>query len=98
MFLSPNLSEEELKTVCAQSPIGYSAWFHAAAIEQWDLSQPQPWWVDSTWCYAHEIKSVESIASFPMKDSLIDIADSSSTIYYEQLTMMQGERWISEGF
>jgi subtilisin family serine protease len=98
VFLSPKLSKEELKTVCVQSPIGYSAWFHAAAIEQWDLSQPQPWWVDSTWCYTPDIIAIESTASFPIKDSLVETTDSSSTIYYAQLTMMQGERWITEGF
>ena len=99
LFLSPTLKYEDFGNVCAKTPVGYSSWFHAVGVEGWSLEDEQPYWVDSTWCYSRELETVSIASDTADLDSVwVQNSDSAARVYYEQITMMQGEQWINQGF
>lgn len=99
LFLAPSLNYDDLGKVCQHVPVGYSSWFHAVGVQDWNMSIEQPIWVDSSWCYSNE-RDLNAYAQVTSHDDspLVKISDSTERVYYDQITMMQGEQWIKKGF
>jgi subtilisin family serine protease len=99
LFLSPSFTFQDFGRECNVLPVGYSKWFHAVGVENWIESQHNLCGIDSSWCYSNE--PMPSVAAMDtIKNEAVEVIpmDSSEKIFYDQITLMQGEQWIEKGY